>query len=71
MCDILAWFSVVRTVLFQKMLCIPSCCEMNNREADAPVPGDGEGRGGTAGIICQLIKGKVPNGLAVKSRELW
>lgn len=42
---------------------------MDNREADAPVPGDGGGRGGTAGIICQLIKGRVPNGLAVKNRS--
>lgn len=75
MCDILAWFSAVRTVLFQKMLCIPSCCEMDSREADAPVPGDGGGgAGSTAGVICQLIKGRVPNGSTVKNRscgKLW
>lgn len=28
------------------MLCTPSCCEMDNGKAGAPVPGDGGGRGG-------------------------
>lgn len=43
--DTLALLSTARAMRFQKMLCIPSCCEIDTRKENAIVPGGGAGLG--------------------------